>query len=769
MKNRLLTVLCLCACAVSYLCTSCGGGQVIKPTYSEYDFVFPDLAVTWDEGMPLGNAVVGNLVWDKDNALRMSLDRIDLWDMRPVDSLSGPNYKFQWVYDQVMKKDYRPVQLKFDVPYDRMPAPSKIPGAALEFPMAATGKPDSVRLFLNEAVCEAYWGNGMKMQTFVHATEPVGWFRIENADDSFIPELLPPVYGSTDPLEDTNASSLGGHDLRRLGYEQGEVVKNGNTITYHQKGWGDFYYDVAVKWEKKGKTLTGAWSITSSLSEGKAEDIVNEAFARGIRNDMNAHTEFWDYFWGRSSINIPDKVLAKQYAREIYKFGSIAREDSYPISLQAVWTADNGQLPPWKGDFHHDLNTQLSYWPCYTGNYLKEGLGYLNTLWDQRETNKRYTKQYFEKDGLNVPGVCTLLGEPMAGWIQYSLSPTVSSWLSQHFYLHYKYSGDKDFLKERAYPYIKDVAVFLEGMTYIDNDGFRRLPISSSPEIYDNSLRAWFHTMTNYDLSLISFVFNAASELASELALSDESAHWKKLAGQMQPFDTDEEGALTFAKGFPYNESHRHFSHAMAIHPLGLIDWSNGEEDRRIIKATIDKLDKIGPDWWVGYSYSWLGNMKARAMDGEGAAETLRTFAECFCLRNSFHVNGDQTKSGKSNFTYRPFTLEGNFAFASGIQDMLLQSHTGTIRVFPAIPASWTDVSFENLRAYGGFVVSAEREEGRLAKVTVTSEKGGILRLANSFKGYVNTEGTDAEPFITSTLIELETEPGQTIVFYSYF
>ena len=97
----------------------------------------------------------------------------------------------------------------------------------------------------------------------------------------------------------------------------------------------------------------------------------------------------------------------------MYKFGSATRENSYPISLQAVWTADNGKLPPWKGDYHHDLNTQLSYWPAYAGNHLSEGLGYLNTLWNQRDTYKRYTRQYFETEGMNVPGVCTLTGEPM--------------------------------------------------------------------------------------------------------------------------------------------------------------------------------------------------------------------------------------------------------------------------------------------------------------------------------------------------------------------
>jgi len=449
---------------------------------------------------------------------------------------------------------------------------------------------------------------------------------------------------------------------------------------------------------------------------------------RGVNKDYDAHMNYWNNYWAQSSIQLPDTVLQKQYQSEIYKFGSASRENSYPISLQAVWTADNGKLPPWKGDFHHDLNTQLSYWPAYSSNHLAEGMGYLNTLWNQRDIYKRYTRQYFETDGMNIPGVCTLTGEPMGGWIQYSMSQTCGAWLAQHFYLHWKYSADRTFLKERAYPFLKDVAVYMKQISEVDTNGIRKLEISSSPEVFDNSIEAWFKDMTNYDLSLMHFIFKATAELAAELDLKEESAHWLALKKQLPDFDVDESGSLTFSKGFPYDESHRHFSHAMAIHPLGLIDWSDGENSQHIINATLKRMKECGPDWWCGYSYSWYGNMKARAFDGEGAADALRTFADCFCLKNSFHVNGDQSNTGKSKFTNRPFTLEGNFAFAAGIQEMLLQSHTGIVRIFPAIPAS---VSFKNLRAMGAFLVSAEKKNGQVINIRVFSEQGGLLRIAS--------------------------------------
>lgn len=696
------------------------------------DLVFDDLAHSWDEAIPLGNATLGSLVWERDSMVRMSLDRVDLWDLRPTDSLSGANYRFSWVKEHIASGNYLPVQQKFDWPYDANPAPSKIPGAAIEFP--SLGRVSEVRLYLHNALCEVRWENGAVMHCFVHADRPAGWFVIENLPAPLTPAIVPPVYGrsftdDTDPVV--------GQDLSRLGYRQGTLRTKEGESTYHQEGWGGFHYDVALCWKNTAGRCEGVWSITSSLVPEQASDQVAAARRRGLSRDYAEHLNWWKNYWSRSSVSLPDSVLQREYDNDMYKFGSVARADSYPISLQAVWTADNGKLPPWKGDFHHDLNTELSYWPAYAGNHLEEGYGYLNTLWNQRDVYRKYTRQYFEKEGLAIPGVCTLQGEAMGGWIQYAMSQTVAAWLSHHFYLHWKYSADDDFLRERGYPFVSEAALFLERQTELGADGVRRLPYSSSPEMFDNSLQAWFKTMTNYDLALTSSLFKEASEMAAALGRDDESAHWQQLRSQLPDYALDADGALCIAEGFPYESSHRHFSHAMAIHPLGLLNWENGGRERAIIEATVAKLEACGPRWWTGYSYAWFANMKARIHDGEGAARALRDFAECFCLPNTFHANGDQSGRGKSDYDYRPFTLEGNFAFAAGVQEMLLQSHTGIIRLFPAVPDSWQNVSFRNLRAQGAFLVSAEKRDGRIVSVEIRSEKGGELQLCSPFDGRI--------------------------------
>lgn len=696
-----------------------------------HDLYFNSLASTWDEGIPLGNGMVGALIWQKNNDLRLSLDRADLWDLRPMKGLHRPEFSYRWIGEQVEKKTYDIVQKYFDSPYENQPAPSKIPGGALEFDISDWGEVEYARLSLAGAIAEVRWKTGRSLKTFVHATHPIGWFRLENFEGNFDPKLVAPKYQG----EVLSAGgSVEGDDLARLGYAQGKLIRQGNTITYRQEGWGGFTYEITVKWQRlDNSTVEGAWSISSQYPEKKiapsATSIVEETMQRGYASDLKSHSLWWKNFWDQSAIRVPDSLLEKQWYLEQYKFGSAARRGAPPISLQAVWTADNGRIPPWKGDFHHDLNTQLSYWPSYSGNHLEEALGYIDHLEDNKANYKRFTKLFFGTDGLAVPGVTTLEGTEMGGWTQYSLSPTVSAWLAHHYYLHWRYSMDREFLREKAYPWIREVATHLEQITVKDEKGMRKLPISSSPEINNNDISAWFHQNTNYDLALMRFVFKSATELAGELGLHKEANHWQQLIQEIPNYAISGNHELMFAPNLPYNESHRHFSHLMAIHPLGLIRWEDGEESQTIIRNTIKLLDKIGPDWWCGYSYSWLGNIKARAKDGEGAAKALEIFAKAFCLKNSFHVNGDQTKSGYSKFTYRPFTLEGNFAFAAGLQEMLLQSYAGFIEIMPAVPADWKDISFNKLRAEGAFLVSAKKTAGQLAEIKIVAEQGGKTKL----------------------------------------
>lgn len=733
----------------------------IAITFGNHDLVSQSLAKSWDEGVPLGNGIIGALIWEKDGNLRMSLDNVNLWDLRPMENLNTPNYKFSWVYEQWKNDNYIEVQENFDVPYDKSPAPSKIPGAGMEFEIDGFGNIISNRLSTSNAISEIKWDSGVTMKSFVHATDQVGWFSFKGVKDGFKPMLIPPAYNMKG--HDEVESPVTGQDLRRLGYPEGTVINKDNSITYEQEGWGGFKYEVNVSWVQKGDVVEGCWSISTDYKvlekSEKANVLVKNKLTKGFASAFETHVTWWNNFWDKSSVSIPDPVLEKQWYLEQYKFGSAARDNAPPISLQAVWTADNGKLPPWKGDFHHDLNTQLSYWPAYSGNHLDLEQGFLNWLIKYKPTFKKYTQKYYETEGLNVPGVTTLTGEPMGGWIQYSFGPTVGAWLGHHFYLHWRYSMDSEFLKDEAYPWLKDVAIFFNQISVKGANGKRKLPISSSPEIHNNSREAWFGETTNFDLALIRWTYEKAAELALELNHTEDAMHWNKILSEWPELTLDEKTGFVFAPGTLYDESHRHFSHLVGYHPLGILDRSQGEKQQEVIQKTLDNLQNIGSDYFTGYSFSWLGNLQARNFDGEGAANSLRIFAENFCLPNTFHVNGEQHNKGYSKFKYRPFTLEGNFAFASAIQEMLIQSHTGIVHIFPAIPENWEDVSFDKLRTEGAFLVSADRKNGDVQRIKIHSEKGGTIKIKNPFKDLsYKSSGINA---VGTNVISIEMQAGE--------
>ena len=698
------------------------------------NLLFEELATTWDEGIPLGNGMLGALIWEKEGKLRFSLDRADLWDLRPTANLDHKNWTFKWVIDRWKNNQYQEVQQMFDLPYDRDPGPSKIPAGALEFNILAKVK--RVELILSKGLCEVEWANGMKMETFVHATKQEGWFKFSGIKENILPSIVPPPYHLSAQSGEDNPVT--GQDLRRLGYPAGDLTVEKEFISYTQEGWNGFTYRIKVQWKSEGDVLIGHWNI-QVIEENTADELPTalsreQISTESYNNVLNNHKNWWLDYWKQCSIDIPDSILLKQWYLEQYKFGAANGNGAPPISLQAVWTADNGKLPPWKGDFHNDLNTQLSYWPAYSANKLGQSMGFIDWLEKNKPIFKNYTAQYFQTNGINVPGVSTFAGSPMGGWIQYAFGPTVSAWIAQHYYLQWRYSMDRTFLSEKAYPWLENVAVYLNEISVLDEKGVRKLPLSSSPEIFNNSRQAWFSTMTNFDLALVKWLFSKTSELAAALNKSEDAVKWKQIEGEWGELDIDDSTGLTFAKGFPYDASHRHFSHLLAYHPLGIIDYSNGVKDKEIIQNTINTLDKYGSSQYCGYSFAWLGNLKARNMDGVGAAEALRIFASHFCLKNSFHANGDQSKLGYSTFTYRPFTLEGNFAFAAGLQEMLLQSHAGFIHLFPAIPPSWKTVSFHKMRTEGAFLVSANLSGGKVEKVQIEATVSGVLKIKNPFE-----------------------------------
>lgn len=736
---------------------------------AEHGLHYQTPAMVWDEAMPLGNGLLGALVWGDGKPLRISLDRTDLWDLRPVPEFHTKEYSYRTMRQWVKEGRLADLHRLYDDPYGN-PGPTKIPAGRIELSLGDNPVFEQASLDLATATARIQLKDTSTVQVFLHATEPFGMIQVNSGQPVAVKLLAPPFAAKI--TEEAGPGKISAGDLASLRYDAPVEPAGDNWTGYLQKGWGGFSFAVVVAWRKSADKWLGAWSIaTSNESQNPlltARTNCEKALATGFAGAVNTHRQWWRSYWDKSSVRIPNPVIERQWYLEMYKFAAATRADTPPISLQGPWTADNMKIPPWKGDYHHDLNTELCYWPAYSSNHLEGALGFVNWLWETRETARAWTKRFFDLPGLNVPMTADLNQEQIGGWHQYTHSATTAAWLAHHFYLHWRYSMDRDFLRERAYPWLKEVSVFLEAVTEKGPNGKRTLPLSSSPEINDNRLEAWFPSITNYDLALIRWTLEKTAEFAEELGKTNEAKHWRSVLAEMPDLAIDPNSKkLLVAKDYPLPFSHRHFSHLMAIHPLGLIRWENGPDDQAIIKVSLDDLTDKGTSSWCGYSFSWLANLAARARDGEKAEKALEIFSTAFCLRNSFHCNGDQSGKGYSNFRYRPFTLEGNFAAAAGLQEMLLQSYSGTIRIFPAVPEAWKDVSFKTLRAEGSFLVSAERKDGVTQFVEILAEKGSVCRLENPFgKSLYRIEGIDKKAVTTDGHdFVLKISPAQKITF----
>ncbi|MBS1574812.1 MAG: glycoside hydrolase N-terminal domain-containing protein [Bacteroidetes bacterium] len=735
----------------------------VQPS-SRYNLTFDHLAKRWDEAMPLGNGMLGALIWEKNKKLRISLDRADLWDERMAIDTNSFNYKdvMRWV----LNKTYDSAFLLCYNFYETVPYPTKLPAAALEFNLEKTGHIISNELDIATAINTIKFSSGIVFKCYVHATKNVGYFSLENLPvqseqkmiEIFAPQLVEHHFNAAEKKTDKKE----GIDLESLGYAEPTTQRTTNSVTYHQPTANGHFFEIDLQWKiLPGNRMTGTWIIEKDKSV--MQPVLN---AKRETADLNLHKRWWKAFWAKSTVTVPDTVIQKQYFMEMYKMGASSRPSAPAIALQGIWTADDGGLAPWKGDFHNDLNTQLCYWPVYTSNHLTEGESYINWLWSCKKNNEDFTKRTFGVDGLNIPGAATITGLPVGGAVEYVVGPTVSAWCAQHFYWQWKYSMDKKFLNQKAYPYLHDAAVFIENLSYLKN-GKRYLPMGTSPEYLNpagGGFSGWFFNWTNFDLSLSKFLFAAAAELATACHKQDEAAHWNSVLSQFPGYDIDQTG-LTIAPEVPQQEPHRHLSNLMAIYPLALLDINN-PKDQQVIQRSINNIEKLGTRPWTGFTFAWMASLYARAGEAEKAVEQLRIFATAFVSPNSFHLNGDQSGGKYSDLHYRPFTLEGNFAFAQGVHELLLQSKSGYIQVFPAVPANWANVSFKNLRTEGAFIVSAKIENAMHTNVEVKSEKGGLLHIKLPFKKWITkhmplSKISESEDGIVSVLMQ----KGQTIIF----
>lgn len=415
-------------------------------------------------------------------------------------------------------------------------------------------------------------------------------------------------------------------------------------------------------------------------------------------------------------------------AAKLFKYGrylliASSRAGSNPANLQGIW---NEHIEaPWNADYHLNINLQMNYWPAEVTNLseLHSPLfDYVDRVLTRGENtaNKQYgmvrgTMAHHASD-LWAPSFMRAERAYWGSWIH------GGGWCAQHYWEHYRFTDDIDFLKKRAYPVLKGIAEFyLDWLIWDEKSGSWVSSPETSPEnsylnAEGNSAAVSLGSAMGHQI--ISEVFDNVLEASQVLGIQDEfTKEVVDKRAKLHPGVLVGKDGRLLEWNEPYEEpekGHRHMSHLYALHPGDEITKQNSAAFEAAQKTIDYRLEHGGAG--TGWSRAWMINLNARLLDASSAQENIKKFLQISVADNLFDE-------------HPPFQIDGNFGYTAAVAELLLQSHEGFLRILPALPPLWKNGGVRGIKARGNIEVDIEWQEGHLVKLGLLSKRKKTIKI----------------------------------------
>ena len=712
------------------------------------------------DGHPLGNGDIGAMVTGSPKSFKIYFNKSDIWDNRmPNDELEYPKIKYNELLKVVENKDIDK--------YNQLLKEAMIVGTGFSYPSPQPAGIVEIR-FKNSDYRKYH-----QSLSIANGTEEITFFTDDGKynlnfyiDNKYNVSQLNLDYKDKTPNQIEISIYRTPTDL----YEKEKYFTDGKFIGF------EFIFPDGFKFvnvlfinsdgleivkdngnlfiKTQDKSFNKLEIVQTIVTSNESEDMIKLAkrrindylsIERSVGKEEN--DKWWNNFWGSSYIDLEDKLAEKIWYFGLYLMGSCSKEGKQAPGLQGLWSAE--YHPAWRGDYYLDLNMEMYYWFVYTANHLELAEPFYSFLNKILPVVKEDTKFYYEVDGALFYGAGGWNGHGDVGYISGLFWKGSSAWVCSHLWKNYLYSEDEVFLKEAAYPIFYESIKFYNNILRKNENGKYIDYKSYSPEQMEGNMEGIGDNPT-MDLFFIKELYKCFYETLKILKIDDKNIdkdHILDVINNISDYPM-KDGHIIDMEGIEFNHSHRHASHLVPIYPGGEFNgYSSSLEKYNIGLNTLFAYLRRGNNstrGYMGLTYLWLSCISSALGLKDFSISFLYEYMDSFVNdKNLLNMCFDYRKTGRGinaddiqsfsegtlykKFEERVFQLECNSCAIEAINLMLLQSFGGEITIFPS--CFWKNASFEGLRAEGGFLISAEKKDGKIKSLFIKSLFGNECRL----------------------------------------